>query len=82
MGEGPITWQDIDAWRALGDISIEPWEAQAIRRMSSAFVSQRHESKKASCPAPYSTALPQDVRDKVNDQFKALVGALAGRKRG
>lgn len=79
MGDGALTMTQIaDDMEALG-ILLEPWEAKAIRRMSSAFVSQRYEARKPTCPAPWSDAQPADVQDKVTAQFKAMVSAFASR---
>lgn len=77
MGEGPIGWQEIAAWQRLTANQLEPWEAQAIRRMSRDFLTQQHEARKSTCPAPYllDEGLWQ-ARDKVADQFKAMIGVM------
>lgn len=80
MGEGPIGWQDMTAWSELTGVELDPWEAKTIRSLSSAFVAERHRARKPGCLAPYST-LSADNRGRVDAQFKALVGALAGRKK-
>lgn len=81
MGEGPIGWTDIAAWQQLAAMELEPWEAQAIRSLSRAFLSQQHEARKPTCAAPFSETEEQaQTRDRVADQFKAMVGAMGGRK--
>lgn len=80
MGEGPIGWQEIAAWQRLTANQLEPWEAQAIRQMSRDFIMQQHEARKAACPTPYSLDEDQEQsRDKVADQFRAMVGAMKAR---
>lgn len=81
MGEAPIGWQDMAAWSDLTGIELDAWEARTIRSLSEVFVAERHRARKPACMAPYS-ALPAENRARVDTQFKALVGALAGRKGG
>lgn len=78
MSEGPVSWQEIAAWERLNGIEMTAFEAKAIRRMSSAFVSQRHDARKSGCPAPYSEELPKAVQDKVTSQFAAMIAAMKG----
>lgn len=78
MGEGPIGWQEIAAWQQLTGTQIEPWEARCIRRMSQAFISERHEAKKPNCPEPYRTATQREVQDKVSAQFAQMAKAFKG----
>lgn len=78
MGDAPLSVRQIaDDMEVLG-VTLDPWEARAIRRMSSAFVSQRHDARKPGCPAPYSE-VPQEARDKVSDQFAAMMGVFGKR---
>lgn len=80
MGEGALTWQEIDAWVARTEIELQPWEARIIRRMSQAFANERHEAKKPLRPVPYSlTEQTTGVRDRVAAQFKAMAGRFRGR---
>jgi hypothetical protein len=78
MGEAPIGWQDIAAWQTITGIELEPWEARTIRRLSQVFISQRHESEKPDCPAPYIgdrdeiAALRGNVANKVKSMFGNL----------
>ena len=39
MGVAPIRWAEIQAWQALMQACLEPWEAQAIRLASQAYCS-------------------------------------------
>jgi hypothetical protein len=80
MGDAPLPLRYIaDEMGTLG-VDIGPWEAQAIRAMSRAFISERHEARKRGHPAPYSEELPKEVQDRVTSQFAALVAAMGRRK--
>jgi hypothetical protein len=85
MGEVAIGWSDMVAWQELTGIELDAWEARTIRRMSRAFIDQRHEAKKPDCVEPRLKADEEKVeaesRNRVADQFKAMVGALKGRTR-
>lgn len=77
MGEGPIGWSDIAAWQHLTAIQLDPWEAQAIRRLSREFLSQQCEARKPLCPSPLAEIEEKaQTREKVAGQFKALIAAL------
>lgn len=82
MGEAPIGWQEMAAWQAVTGIELEGWEARALRSMSLAYLAQKHDGKKPDCPAPYQgeNAIDPTVRDRVAEQFKAMAGAIAGKK--
>jgi hypothetical protein len=82
MGEGPISWSDIAAWQRLALIDLLPWEATAIRRLSIAYLGQRHDAKEPSCPAPYRPhEQPEEVRATVDRQFQAMIAALGKRRK-
>jgi len=78
MGEAAIGWQEIAAWERLTANRLEPWEAQAIRRLSREFLSQQHEARKPHCLPPASEEQAQ-VKDKVTEQFKGLISAFNAR---
>ena len=40
MGHAPLPWSEIKAWSELTDTPLAPWEAQMIRRASSAYVGE------------------------------------------
>lgn len=75
MGEAMIGWRDIEAWQSINGVEVQPWEARTLRRLSRDFLNQQYEAKQPGCPAPYSLDEKQ-VRDRVADQFKAMVGAM------
>ena len=77
MGEGPIGWQDIEAWQRLTANRLEPWEALALRRLSRDYLNQQHEARRPDCAPPYTEVESiAEVRDKVADQFRAMVAGL------
>ena len=77
MREGPVGFSEIAAWQQLTGNMLAPWEAQAIRRISREFLSQQHEARKPFCPSPSAASEEHvQVRGRVANQFKALMGAL------
>jgi len=52
MGEGPVSWIEINAWCERTGIELDPWEARTIRALSTAYVAQAHKSRKPDCPSP------------------------------
>lgn len=77
MGDAVLGWCDLQAWQSITGVELRPWEARTLRRLSRDYLNQLYEAKKLGCPAPYDEAERQArSRDKVADQFKAMVGAM------
>lgn len=76
MGEGPITWQEIEAWEGRIGIELEPWESRTIRAMSEAYLAQKYDAKKAGCPAPWSDDAPEQIKNRVTAEFAAMMRGL------
>lgn len=76
-GEHVISWGELSGWQNNTGIGLAPWEAKAIRSMSSAFLRQQYDAKKADCPAPYvgDMELIKENRDKVAARVKAAFAA-------
>lgn len=78
MGEAPIGWPDIAAWQELTGIEPDAWEARTLRRLSKAYVAQRHRSEDPKCPEPRldeSEALKarrKDVAERLEAAFRML----------
>lgn len=78
MGEGPIGWTEIDAWQRVTGVELDVWEARTLRRLSRAYVAQRHASEDQKCPEPRldaSEALAakrQDVAERLEAAFRML----------
>lgn len=81
MGEAAITWEEMVAWERVTGIELSAWEARTIRRLSQAFIAQRHDAERPDCTPPYSGVSDQIevVRDRVTSQFAAMFSALADR---
>jgi hypothetical protein len=83
MGEGILAYQDLAAWQSISGVSLLPWEARTLRRLSVEYLAERQKAEEQACPAPYSGEI-DDVkvnRDRVAKQVDALFGKLK-RKEG
>lgn len=52
MGEGPLSWQEIDAFARRRAPDMRGWEAEQIRAMSEAYLDGYHLGKTACVRAP------------------------------
>lgn len=79
-GEDAVSWQDMAAWERLTGIELEPWEALAIRAMSSAFANERFAARKRAAPAPYGEIDEiMNNRDAVAAKVRAVFGGRKSR---
>tara|TARA_R110002072_G_scaffold38314_4_gene110916 strand:+ start:18670 stop:19011 length:342 start_codon:yes stop_codon:yes gene_type:complete len=75
IGEGLVGYQDMAAWQRISGVELMPWEARTLRRLSAEYSAERYRARKANCPPPYSEQ-PAAVRDRVTEQFAAMMQAL------
>lgn len=77
-----LGWQDLTAWQVNVGIELEPWEGRLIRRLSGVYGNMRHRAEKPDCAAPFTLGGTEVAKDRVADQFKAMVSAFKGRQKG
>lgn len=71
-GDGPITHQEIAAWCALTGREVEPWEVDALRRMSGAYLSEAHEATDPK-RAPPAWESEQPTKEQVSNTIESLL---------
>lgn len=74
--ESPISWQEMAAWSHNSGVELDPWEGRTLRRLSKAYLNERYDAKKPNCPEPRLKADEIATRNRVDDQFAALIGAV------
>jgi hypothetical protein len=57
MGNGPISFSEIDAWSGITGRVLSPWEARILRELSIVYLNQQFLSEKPDCPAPSGDAV-------------------------
>ena len=77
MGEAPIDWSHLRDWEHFTGVELDAWEAATIRRLSCAFVAQRHAAEKPDCPEPYAEISEAAQARKIDAQFKAMLAAFS-----
>lgn len=80
MGESAISWQEIEAWQRSTGIELDAWESRTIRKLSQAFIGQRHDAKARDCPAPF-TGKAEQIADRRADVAMRIRAALGSRAR-
>ena len=80
MGQAPLDWQAIKAWQDLQGLELEPQEVDALRHLSTAYLSQQQKSEDKACPPPWVDTEQLD-RDKVADKVSSTFKAIAQRKK-
>jgi hypothetical protein len=74
-GDGPVTFQELQAWSAMTGCSLSAWEAQTLRILSSRFMAMSHKAIEPACPPPYAPARPL-TRPQVADKLSAMFAKL------
>ena len=69
MGAMRLSCLEIAAWVDLTGNSLEPWEVDAVRAMSTAYLAESHEAEDPGRPAPWE---PEDPEAKAAE--KAAIG--------
>ena len=72
-----IGWQEIDSWMRATGTKMRPWELNAIKSMSEAYVSQYYAFLKPGEPQPNSRQLPD--KDVVTSRLKSLFSMMRKR---
>lgn len=76
MGEGPLSWQEIDAWANRTEAHLSPGDLEDLKRLSDEFFTACGEYREKAVPSPYG-GIRQDPA-KVSDMLKrALDGLVA-----
>ncbi|MYM37264.1 hypothetical protein GTP38_23335 [Duganella sp. FT94W] len=66
MGSGPVTYAEIEAWQRVSGISLHPWEAALIRRLSGEYAAESHAATKQNHPPPFKEG--QSLRSHLKKQ--------------
>lgn len=65
------------AWQEITGIELFPWEAKTLRKLSVAWVNERHRATQLNALAPYSLEPETQVDERVATQFKAMFAKFA-----
>lgn len=77
MGRSAISWQELDSWATRTGNDLMPWEFEAIRSMSIAFVGMLTEAEDINCPPPYVMEVGPIDKDRISDGLRKVFEALA-----
>ncbi len=74
MGAVPIPWSEITEFQRNSAISLEPWVARLIRRMSVAYVSMSNRAEDEACAPPWRAPVTDRERDTEVDRLRLVLG--------
>lgn len=74
MGPVALQWGELAQWQRLTGTPLHPWQARALRRASSAYVSQLHDASAPDCPPPWASEPDVEDRDRVARQVRNALG--------
>lgn len=78
MGEAPLGYCDLQAWRELSGVELLPWEAALMKRLSHSYLAMTQKAEALDCPAPYAGTLDdlRITRVNVDSKIRAAFGSL------
>lgn len=76
MGAVPLSWADLVAWSSSTGITLAPWEARMLRRLSAEYLDQSRKAEKLDCPSPAHKPLSDESRAAVAAQLESALDAL------
>jgi len=71
-GLATVTWQELRAWAAASGLTLSPFEYQALRRLSAAYVDQYYAAHGTNVASPCFEA----DRDRVEEKARSLFALL------
>lgn len=74
MGAMPLSWREIEAWKAATGIAIPAWEARLIRRLSTEYLAELHAAEAENRPAPWRGTVTKREREVEEAKLRALLG--------
>jgi hypothetical protein len=74
MGQGPISWREIDAWAARTFAQVSAWEVRLLRRLSTEYLAEIHQAEDPSRPAPWWPSILQVDHEANERQLRSVLG--------
>jgi hypothetical protein len=74
MGNGPVTYSEIEAWQRVTGIQLLPWEAALLKRLSGEYLAESHAATKHDRPAPFGTppAMRRSTRSEIERKLDSF----------
>lgn len=76
-GAVPLTQKELRCLMDNIGIELQPWEVQALRRLSAEYASASHQATAHDAPPPYTSAPEPDRRTAVDKALRNVFGARA-----
>ena len=77
-GPAPITYGELVAWQQTSGVTLSPWDAQMVRRLSIEYINEQSRAVKPGCPSPLAKLITDADRVKVADGIKNAFRMLMG----
>lgn len=74
MATVPISWAEISEFQRNSGITMEPWVARLIRRLSVDYVAMSRKAEDEHCPPPFHAPVSDWERDTETTRLILLLG--------
>lgn len=74
MAAVPVPWSEISEWQRNSGITLEPWVARLIRRLSVDYVAMSRKAEEEHCPPPWRAPVSAWERDTETERLMMVLG--------
>lgn len=74
MGSVPLSWTEIVAWQQATSVTLAPWEARLIRRLSAAYLAESRAAESETCPPPWRREVSQRAIETERARLEMVLG--------
>lgn len=74
MGAVPLSWGEINEWQCSSSVTLAPWEAKLIRKLSVEYIAEGRRAESENYPAPWKAEVTQREREVEQAGLQSLLG--------
>ena len=76
MGVAPLSWREINEWQRATCVTLPPWEARLIRKLSTEYIAEGRRAEDDTYPSPWRAPVTQREIDTEAAGIRALMGSF------
>lgn len=74
MGVAPLSWREINEWQHSTGVTLPPWEARLIRRLSTEYIAEGRRAEDETCPPPWRAEVTRREIETEEARLRMVLG--------